>query len=55
MAVAFGTQGSAFSYGRSSSGVIPDVMDMLFSRIAEADGTDFTVRVGFVEIHQVRA
>lgn len=28
-------------------------MQTLFSRIAEAEGAEFTVRVGFVEIHQV--
>jgi hypothetical protein len=46
-------QGSAFSFGRTSSGVIPSVMSTLFSRIAQADGAECTVRVGFVEIHQV--
>ena len=46
--------GSAFSFGRTSRGVIPSVMDTLFAHIAERPDTDFTVRVGFVEIHQVR-
>lgn len=46
-------QGSAFSFGRTSNGVIPNVMDTLFRRIAETDNVEYTVRVGFVEIHQV--
>lgn len=45
--------GSAFTPGGSSQGVIPKVMDSIFSRIASTDGTEFTVRVGFVEIHTV--
>ena len=50
------TMGSAFSPGGADSqGVIPAVMEAVFCRIAEAPpDLDFTVRVGFVEIHKVR-
>lgn len=48
-------QGSAFSFGRTSNGVIPNVMETLFSRIADVNNDEYTVRVGFVEIHQVLA
>jgi len=45
--------GSAFTPGGGSRGVIPKVMDTIFSRIEATEGIDFTVRVGFVEIHTV--
>ena len=49
------TMGSAFSPGCEPSGVIPHVMDAIFSRITRAPrDVDFTVRVGFVEIHKVQ-
>jgi hypothetical protein len=50
------TMGSAFSPGGADSqGVIPAVMGAVFCRMAEAPADiDFTVRVGFVEIHKVR-
>ncbi len=47
------TMGSAFTPGGGSRGVIPKVMDTIFSKIEGTQGTDFTVRVGFVEIHTV--
>lgn len=49
------TMGSAFSPGGADSqGVIPAVMEAVFCRMAEAPADiDFTVRVGFVEIHKV--
>eukprot|EP00887_Chlorella_sp_A99_P003111 scaffold9.g3111.t1 len=47
------TMGSAFAAGGPSRGVIPQVMDAIFARVAACAGTvDFTVRVGFVEIHK---
>lgn len=47
------TMGSAFDdHNNSQHGVIPRAMATLFSRIATAPDTTFTVRVGFVEIHQ---
>jgi kinesin family protein 4/21/27 len=50
------TMGSAFAPGRAQQGVIPQAMELLFTRIArEAENADFTVRVGFVEIHKVRS
>ena len=45
--------GSAFTPGGNSRGVIPRVMDTVFSKIGASQDTDFTVRVGFVEIHTV--
>lgn len=47
------TMGSAFSDGRESSGVIPSVVGTIYSTIAADPATTFTIRVGFVEIHQV--
>lgn len=47
------TMGSAFPGGRESTGVIPSVMETLYRTIAADPATAFTVRVGFVEIHQV--
>ncbi|KAL4427717.1 hypothetical protein ABPG75_001806 [Micractinium tetrahymenae] len=47
------TMGSAFTPGGESRGVIPAVMDAIFARVAtESRNVDFTVRVGFVEIHK---
>ncbi len=36
-----------------NQGVIPSVMDELFSRVEVETNTDFTVKVSFVEIHKV--
>ena len=47
------TMGSAFAPGGCARGVIPKVMDTIFSRIESAEDTAITVRVGFVEIHTV--
>ena len=48
--------GSAFTPGGNRDGVIPNVMHTLFDRMAGAPaGTAVTLRVGFVEIHQVAA
>ena len=47
------TMGSAFTPGGNSRGVIPRVMDTVFSKMGATQDTDFTVRVGFVEIHTV--
>lgn len=45
--------GSAFTPGGCGRGVIPKVMDTIFSRIEAASDTVTNVRVGFVEIHTV--
>ena len=45
---------SAFSAGGSIKGVIPRVMESIFGRIAGTTDAEFTVRVGFVEIFNVR-
>ena len=45
--------GSAFAPGGGGRGVIPRVMDTIFSRIESATDTITTVRAGFVEIHTV--
>jgi hypothetical protein len=45
--------GSGFTPGEEASGVIPQVMEELFSRVSSTQGIDFTVRVSFVEIHKV--
>lgn len=46
--------GSAFVPGGiGGRGVIPKVMDTIFSKIEAARDTAVTVRVGFVEIHTV--
>ena len=59
---AYGQTGSGKTYtmgsstlmpGPSEQGVIPKVMQDIFQRIAAAQDTDFTVRVGFVEIFNV--
>lgn len=59
---AYGQTGSGKTYtmgsstlmaGPSEEGVIPKVMQDIFQRIAAAQDTDFTVRVGFVEIFNV--
>ena len=60
---AYGQTGSGKTYTMGSStlmpgpsseqGVIPKVMQDIFQRIAAARDTDFTVRVGFVEIFNV--
>ena len=46
--------GSAFSPEENSTyrGVIPQAMEAIFDRISEMPGSEFTVRVGFVEIHK---
>ena len=60
---AYGQTGSGKTYTMGSStlmpgpsseqGVIPKVMQDIFQRISAARDTDFTVRVGFVEIFNV--
>lgn len=47
------TMGSAFTPGGNTEGVIPKVMDGIFQRIAASKDAEYTVRVGFVEIHKV--
>jgi hypothetical protein len=46
--------GSAFTPGGATQGVIPCVMDTIFDRVRSTRDADFAVRVGYVEIHQVR-
>lgn len=46
--------GSAFTPGGEARGVIPSVMESIFARVTAAPkDIEFTVRVGFVEIHKV--
>ncbi len=45
--------GSAFTPGGNTQGVIPKVMDSIFQRITSSKDAEYTVRVGFVEIHKV--
>lgn len=47
------TMGSAFTPGGNTQGVIPKVMDGIFQRIGASKDAEYTVRVGFVEIHKV--
>lgn len=47
------TMGSAFTPGGNTQGVIPKVMDSIFERITSNKDAEYTVRVGFVEIHKV--
>ena len=47
------TMGSAFTPGGNTQGVIPQVMDSIFERITCSKDAEYTVRVGFVEIHKV--
>ena len=47
------TMGSAFTPGGNTQGVIPKVMDGIFERITGSKDAEYTVRVGFVEIHKV--
>ena len=47
------TMGSAFAPGGSRQGVIPRVMDHIYAKITSCESAEFTVRVGFVEIHTV--
>jgi hypothetical protein len=46
--------GSAFPQETSQDyrGVIPQAMEAIFTRISEIQGSEFTIRVGFVEIHK---
>ena len=46
------TMGSAFTPGGSTEGVIPQAMEGIFERVSLTKDVDFTVRVGFVEIHK---
>lgn len=48
------TMGSAWSPDEDNQGVIPSVMDELFTRVEHEPHTDFTLKVSFVEIHKVR-
>jgi hypothetical protein len=45
--------GSAWSPEEENQGVIPSVMDELFTRVEHEPNTDFTIKVSFVEIHKV--
>lgn len=46
--------GSAWSpEEEAQEGVIPTVMDELFSRVESEPNTDFMIKVSFVEIHKV--
>jgi hypothetical protein len=45
--------GSAWQPEEGNEGVIPNVMDELFTRVDTTHHTDFTVKVSFVEIHKV--
>jgi hypothetical protein len=45
--------GSSWSPDLESQGVIPSVMDEMFTRIEAESNTDFVVKVSFVEIHKV--
>ncbi len=45
--------GSAFTPGGNTQGVIPKVMFSIFQRINSNKDAEYTVRVGFVEIHKV--
>jgi hypothetical protein len=47
--------GSSWSPDLESQGVIPSVMDEMFTRIEVESNTDFVVKVSFVEIHKVRS
>jgi len=47
------TMGSAWSPEEDNQGVIPEVMDELFSRVESEPNTDFAIKVSFVEIHKV--
>ena len=47
------TMGSAFTPGGNTQGVIPKVMDSIFERINGSKDAEYTLRVGFVEIHKV--
>jgi hypothetical protein len=49
--------GSAWSpeEEHNNQGVIPNVMDELFTRVEHETNTDFTIKVSFVEIHKVCA
>ncbi len=49
------TMGSAFEIGTATHGIIPLAMDTLYNRISVTPNADITVRVSFVEIHQVRS
>jgi excinuclease UvrABC helicase subunit UvrB len=47
------TMGSHFSPPEMPKGVIPDVLASMFSRIFSETETQFSLRVGFIEIHKV--
>ncbi|WIA39358.1 hypothetical protein OEZ86_005467 [Tetradesmus obliquus] len=46
------TMGSSWSPDLESQGVIPSVMDEMFTRMEAESNTDFVVKVSFVEIHK---
>ena len=48
------TMGSQFIPNEEPRGVIPDALNSMFTKIAEAKDTSFSMRVGFIEIHKVR-
>lgn len=47
------TMGSEYKPGGRAVGVIPEVINAIFTRIATVKDWQCTVRVGFVEIHKV--
>ena len=47
------TMGSHFSPPEKPKGVIPDVLGSMFGRIFSETETEFSLRVGFIEIHKV--
>lgn len=47
------TMGSAFTPGGNMKGVIPNVLDLIFEKVANTPDTEFGVQVSFVEIHKV--
>lgn len=48
------TMGSEYKPNGHCSGVIPDAINAIFSRIESTRDSECTVRVSFVEIHKVR-
>ena len=48
------TMGSAYTPGGNTSGVIPEVLELIFDRINSSKDVDCNVRASFVEIHKVR-
>lgn len=49
------TMGSQCASVETPRGVIPNALKTLFARIDDAKDTDFTMRIGFLELHKVRS